>query len=379
MGKIRNAFGCGIAPLRPLLGLIAAALLAGAIACGGSDLGVVAVVPSDEGLAAITLGYSPVENYKFEHSSQDGGLTWSGKNVYGLKEQIDWQKYLFQAAVDTPRGSYRIDGADIQLQTSDDEYQTVYSAAHLLSPSNRWLQYQKFDVHKNVTFNPSSGPGSITYDPSSGNVIVSMGILGVVVGTPDGSWTTVAVGRYHPINFSGISRVGELLSSFGLWSMALAFPFSMIAIVFAVVSAISKFPPSLLGGFTFIFVRLPLIALSALLSVFLLVDIGIHYSSNDEVESIFMISFFLSLICSLASMIFSAEEEWVFSRRPLAVTICCFAAMMVFVLLPFLAWAQLGEYLSYARAVSVALCAAVALGLIVYCVRTSRKYVAPRS
>ena len=370
MGKVGKAFGCGIAPLRPLLGLIIAVLLAGVIACGGSDFGVVAVVPSDEGLAAITLVYSPVGNYKFEHSSQDGRLTWSGKNAYGLKEQIDWQKYLFQKAVDTPRGSYQIDGGDIQLHTPDGEYQTVYSAAHLQLPSNQWLQAENIDL----VVEPSSGPISITYDPSSGNVIAAMGILGGVVGTPNEIWTTIEVGPYRQINFSSLARVGALLSSLDLWLAVFAFPFSMIAIAFAVVSAVSKFPPSVLGGFALIFVRLPLIMMSTLLAVLLLEHIVVINDGFTN-DALFLILFF-SVLFSLISLIFSVAEEWILSRRPLVVTAGAFGAMMVFVLLPFMAWAMLGEYLTFARAVSVSLCAAVALCLVVYCVRASRKYIA---
>ena len=287
MCKVRKAFGCGLALLRPLVGLIAAALLAGAIACGGSDFGVVAVVPSDEGLAAITLDYSTTRNYKFEHSSQDGGLTWSGKNAYGLKEQIDWRKYLFQKAVDTPRGSYRIDGADIQLRTSDGEYRTVYSAAHLQLPSNRWLQAENIAG----AIKPSSGPISLTYDQSSGNVIAAMGILGGVVGTPTGSWTTVAVGGYRQINFSGLASIGALLSSLDLWVAVFAFSLSMIAIVFAVVSVVSKFPPSVLGGFALIFVRLPLILMSTLLAVFLMDNIVVIDGILTD-DALFLILFF---------------------------------------------------------------------------------------
>ena len=81
MGKVRNAFGCGIAPLRPLLGLVAAALLAGTTACGSTYHGVVAVgPPSEEELIAITFESHEVSDYKTEHSSQDGGLTWSRRD-----------------------------------------------------------------------------------------------------------------------------------------------------------------------------------------------------------------------------------------------------------------------------------------------------------
>lgn len=109
----------------------------------------------------------------------------------------------------------------------------------------------------------------------------------MVVGTPDGNWTLAGVGPYDLVDFSGFTRVGALLSSSALWVAVLAFPFSMLAIVFA--------------------------------------------------------------------------------------------AMTVFVLLLFLVWTQLGEYLTFARAVIIALCIAAALWLIVYCVRTSRKHLAPQS
>ena len=384
MGKVRNAFGCGIAPLRPLLGLIAAALLAGAIACGSSYHGVVAVgPPSDKELIAITLERHEVSRYKTEHSSQDGGLSWTVRDKplaipaeWPQRDHWHFHSYV-RKAVDTPRGSYRIDGADIQLHTPDGEYQTVYSATHLESPSNQWLQYQKLQGDTGPDINPSSGPRSITYDPSSGNVIVAMGVLGVVVGTPDGSWTTVEVGGFRPINFSGLTRVGALLSSLDLWVAVFAFSFSMIAIAFAVVSAVSKFPPSVLGGFALIFVRLPLIALSMLLAAILLANIGVN--GNRVSHDILFLILLFSVFFSLVSLIFLVAEAWILSRRPLAVTAGAFAAMMVFVLLPFMAWAMLGEYLTFVRAVSVALCAAVALGLIVYCVRTARKYVAPHS
>lgn len=204
MAGVRKASGSGIAPMRLLLALLTAALLAGAIACEPIyDMGVAAVVPLDEGLIAITLEAGIVYDYKFSHSSQDGGLTWSERDSYRLNEYIDPRQYSWQKYADTPRGAYRIDGSDIQLHTSDGKYQTVYSAAHLLSPENQRRQLKSIKGAGSI-LELSDGPVSITYDPSSGNLIAVMGIVGiVVVGTPDGSWIPAGVGPYHPLDFSG--------------------------------------------------------------------------------------------------------------------------------------------------------------------------------
>ena len=59
--------------------------------------------------------------------------------------------------------------------------------------------------------------------------------------------------------------------------------------------------------------------------------------------------------------------------RMLAVTAGAFAAMLLFVLLPFLVWAWLDDDLIFAGVASSALCAAVAVGLIRYYWRASRK------
>ena len=45
-------------------------------------------------------------------------------------------------------------------------------------------------------------PLAIVYDERSGNLIVAMGIQGVLVGNPDGRWTPYTVGAYTPTDFS---------------------------------------------------------------------------------------------------------------------------------------------------------------------------------
>ena len=65
----------------------------------------------------------------------------------------------------------------------------------------------------------TKAPYSITYDPESGNVVAAMGLLGVVVGSPDGRWTPVAVGDYSPVEFS--LRAKLRLISMEHWSSIL--------------------------------------------------------------------------------------------------------------------------------------------------------------
>lgn len=404
MAEVRNASNRGAAILRPFLALLTLALLAGAIACE-TDAGVVAVGPSDEGLIAITYasgvgfgGHSPSNyGYGFAYSSQDGGLTWRQRDTPGdipieWQEQDTWRDRNHQ--VDTPRGSYRIDGADIQLHIPDGKYQTVYSAAHLQLPFNQWLQAESIDGAVSI-IEPSSGPVSITYDSPSGNVIAAMGIQGVVAGTPDGSWTTSGVGPYYPLDFSGSARVGALLSSISLWSAALAFPSSMIALAFTAVSIARMFTVYAAAGGYFnpasqSIISLPMAILFTLLAVMfaaiLLVVPGtgrLGYPAQEYIEWFCLIvSAVFSLVSisgSMDSLDHSTNGKWVFSLRMLAVTAGTFTAMLVFVLLSFLVWAWLDDDLIFAGAVSAALCAAVAAGLMRYYWRASRQDTAPQS
>ena len=73
----------------------------------------------------------------------------------------------------------------------------------------------------------ASSPSGIVYDERSGNVVLAMGIQGVVVGTPDGKWDNVAVGQFEPTDFSFLAKTSLLFSDNKFWTAALALAVSL--------------------------------------------------------------------------------------------------------------------------------------------------------
>lgn len=209
-----------------VLALVAFCLLVLLTACG-TEVGVVAVGPTDDGLIAMTASYGTHGSQElFPYRSHDGGLTWTSRDMTG--DTYEWPRAIIpeQDAVSTPRGVYTVDPTGIVLRTDTDE-RTVYSTAYLQSSGNLWLQSKQTE-HLGKR-EPSTIPRSVTYDPETGNVIAAMGILGVVVETPDEHWTPVEVGPYTPVDFSALARVETLLSDLKFWITVLTLPLSMLA------------------------------------------------------------------------------------------------------------------------------------------------------
>ena len=65
-------------------------------------------------------------------------------------------------------------------------------------------------------------PAALIYDEQSGNVVVSLGLQGVVVGTPSGAWRRVGVGPYQPSEFSGRKKSELLVEYSGLWALVIS-------------------------------------------------------------------------------------------------------------------------------------------------------------
>ena len=157
--------------------------------------------------------------------SADGGLTWVGAD-----ERLDWGYDAgINASVETPRGTYFIEGAVVYREAGGARRE-AYSAAHLSQSANRWAQaLDAPSCEPRLTTHPQD----ITYDPASGNVIVAMGLMGVAVGLPSGEWREVGVGWSYPRDFSFAAKLG-LLTENGFWAGALAAAFAVggVAVVF---------------------------------------------------------------------------------------------------------------------------------------------------
>ena len=185
------------------------------------DYGITKVGVSVDGTTY--AGYSEGGRY----ASHDGGLNWT---EWPADESIiDWGDDTAR----TPRGRYVIEGADILRLDSDGRSKRVYSAAYLQKAGNVWAQDNASRVPRPRGI--ATRPLEIVHDPWTGNLIVAMGIQGVVVGTPDGRWERVAVGGYSPTDFSFTAKTRLLLSRLDFWAVSVALSFSMIcaALIYA--------------------------------------------------------------------------------------------------------------------------------------------------
>ena len=126
-------------------------------------------------------------------------------------------------AVKMPRGVYEIKGTDI---VHDGE--AVYSTAYLNEHANLWLQAREtWHLGERIL---TTRPYGIRFDGATGNVIVGMGIQGVLVGTPDGEWTHQAEWDYRPTDFSRLGRTRALATDVGFWALALALAASALVV-----------------------------------------------------------------------------------------------------------------------------------------------------
>lgn len=195
-----------------------AALASVATSNPGQTYGVIGVSPDAGGtITTDTSGY--------EYQSTDGGLTWQElSRAWEPEERME--PGMGNKRVDTPRGTHAVQGPDVFVLGSDGNWERVYSTRYMGTEANVWVQEHatgRFALRVITT-----EPRSINYDPASGNVIVSMGIQGVIVGAPDGTWNRYAVGPYSPMDYSFLGKTGLLLSRTHVWGMALAVALSML-------------------------------------------------------------------------------------------------------------------------------------------------------
>ena len=186
------------------------------------NYGVVGFNTTDEGRLATYCSGS--------YETADGGFTWDPSSSYS------GQSYYYSPearveSVATPRGDYSINESGVMH--SGDDSSPVYSTEYLRSTSARWIQEHEtshLDVREEIT----DRARAITYDAPSDNVVVAMGLQGVVVGTPDGEWTRVAVGPCRPTDFSFSGKVGTLLTTADFRILVLFIPIAAITLTMAI-------------------------------------------------------------------------------------------------------------------------------------------------
>ena len=251
--------------IRTRLALLAAiaAALASVATSYSTDWGITSIGRTPSGTIGANVGTDyPTSSGLYE--SIDGGLTWTKTSEdYVTLGRQDWS----ELEVKTPSGDvFIVDGKDPQIVKErserelsaqewrdltlrwgpDDHFtvfgasafrEVIYSYEYLLSGGNRWKQaLDNKEVEGRVI---TTRVRDLFYDDQSGNLIVAMGLQGVVVVAPDGMATRVAVGRYSPSDFSFVNKVRTYFESLLLWETAmytgvaflLAFSFAALGLV----------------------------------------------------------------------------------------------------------------------------------------------------
>ena len=198
------------------------------------------------------------------YESVDGGLTWTkaGEGYVPL-EKLGLMEIEEKAPKGIlSKGDIRITAHEV-LSSGD----VVYSFKYLQSGGNRWMQaLDKKEIRDREI---ATRPRDFFYDGESGNLILTMGIQGVVVVAPDGNTTHVAVGRYSPTDFSFWSKTRTLFNSIAFWGITvyntgaaflLAFSFAALALATSPASRCARVH----------------LTLGAAISAFLAISVGVY-------------------------------------------------------------------------------------------------------
>ena len=176
------------------------------------------------------------------HMSTDGGLTWQEASDLPDSYSVQWG----EDRVETPRGNYLIThgGVFVSPASYGEEYELAYSTAHLYDIANSnfrvYVAHKRYGCSYEITHLisncPPWWPRSLIYDHTTGNVVVSAGAQGVVVGDANGNWRQVAVDELHaPVDFSIVGKVRVVFSDLTFWIAGIFFSTSatIAAITFA--------------------------------------------------------------------------------------------------------------------------------------------------
>ena len=173
---------------------------------------------------------------QYSHHSYDGGLTWEKwaseqQSPIERDQTVAWGG----AEVNTPRGIYAIEGSSIVLKRPSAEGLEVHDTSYVERGSNMWAQeYGAKGLRDGLTCMYDDAdtlltrvPLNVDYHDSTGNVLVGMGLQGVLVGTPDGEWHRFAVGDYAPTDFSFLGKARLAFSTY-FWITTLAISLCLV-------------------------------------------------------------------------------------------------------------------------------------------------------
>ena len=192
-------------------------------------------------------------------ASKDGGLTWERLSD-GVTKPPD------QHEIETPRGGYHIEGSAVLLRAPVRPPIEVYSAAYLGNDANRWTQAQSIQERAHLLFASewvlTTEPASIAYHTDTRNVIVAMGMQGVLLGTPDGQWHRISVGVYAPTDFSAQAKLRLLSGDILLWLLAIAVAAEVMSL--ALIFSFTRYRARdlVIGGSIGLLLALPLVLLA---------------------------------------------------------------------------------------------------------------------
>ena len=218
--------------LKRLTLLVAGLVLLAALACkpptyeGIVDLG----IDMDGQIIAHAIIIYPYGESTETFRSRDGGITWKQSSSSDHRNRdISWGGN----SVDTHRGSYSLATDGVGFRTPDART-LAYSTEYLNSIANRT---QQLLTTRPIATNRilSLEPRYIVYHQETGNVVVSLGLQGVVVEDSSGTWHRISVGPYAPTDFSFGARLSTAFTEPGFWptGIAASIAFSCAAVLFA--------------------------------------------------------------------------------------------------------------------------------------------------
>lgn len=121
----------------------------------------------------------------------------------------EWEQKVSRRFVDTPRGIFTIHQGTNIHRSYNGVGEIVFST--IIKNERRDQIALRASTINHGYSDTSVSPYSIFYDEPSGNVILAMGLQGVIIGKPDGTWERTPVEELKPLDYSIASRLTTLL------------------------------------------------------------------------------------------------------------------------------------------------------------------------